>query len=230
VRPAALPSWSSLRGFLFDVDGTLYDQRPLRLRMGLEWARFALGHGRAALEVGRSIVAFRRTREDLRALGRPLARLEDLQYVQAARRAGTDEVRLRAVVDEWIFSRPLRHLPRCRRPGVTELFRSLRGRGLPVGIVSDYPARTKLEALGLAEHVSVTVCATDDEVNAFKPHPGGLEHACRRLGLRPEEVLYVGDRPEVDAAGAAALAMPCVILGRRGTFSTFLELGRSLGG
>ena len=63
MSTAPPPAWSSLRGFLFDVDGTLYDQRALRLLMGLEWARFALGHPRPALEVGRAIVAFRRARE-----------------------------------------------------------------------------------------------------------------------------------------------------------------------
>jgi FMN phosphatase YigB (HAD superfamily) len=214
--PAPPPSWSTLRGVLFDVDGTLYDQRPLRLLMALEWARFAVGHGRAALEVGRSIAAFRRTREDLRALGRPAERLQDLQYAQAARRAGVDEARMRAVVDEWILSRPLRHLRRCRRTGADELFRRLRERGLAVGVVSDYPSPRKLESLGLAAHVSVTVCATDAEVNAFKPHPAGLARACQAWGMAPHEVLYVGDRPDVDEASAAALGMACVILGRDG--------------
>ena len=224
---APSPPWSGLRGVLFDVDGTLYDQRALRLLMGLEWALFALGHGRAALEVWRGVMAFRRTREELRGLGRPAGRLEELQYARAAREVGTDEARLRAVVEEWIFRRPLRHLRRCRRPGADELFRLLRARGLAVGVVSDYPGRSKLDALGLAEHVSLTVCATDDEVNAFKPHPGGLAHACRAWSLRPQEVLYVGDRPDVDAAGAAALGMPCVILGRHASFH---ELRKTLGG
>jgi HAD superfamily hydrolase (TIGR01549 family) len=227
VSPAPAPSWSSLRGFLFDVDGTLYDQRPLRLLMALELARFALGHGRVALEAGRAIVAFRRTREDLRARGRPNESLQELQYTEAARRAGVDEARLRDVVEEWIFRRPLRHLRRCRRDGVEELFRLLRQRGLAVGVVSDYPCPPKLQALGLAEHVSVTVCATDPEVNAFKPHPAGLAHACRTWGMRPEEVLYVGDRPEVDGASAAAAGMPCLILGRGA--AGFRELARMLG-
>jgi HAD superfamily hydrolase (TIGR01549 family) len=209
---------SPLRGVLFDVDGTLYDQRGLRLLMAVEWAGFALGHGRRALEVSKYILCFRRAREKLRALGQPAARLEDVQYAAAARAAGADEARLRSVIEEWIFDRPLRHLRRCRRAGVAELFQSLRRRGLEVGVVSDYPARPKLLALGLAEHVSLAVCTTDAEVNAFKPHPAGLAHACRTWGLRPEEVVYVGDRPDVDAAAAAAIGMACVIVGRSSSF------------
>ncbi len=218
---------SPLRGVLFDVDGTLYDQRALRLLMAVEWAGFALGHGRHALEVSKCILCFRRAREELRGLGQPAARLEDVQYAAAARAAGADEARLRSIVEEWIFDRPLRHLRRCRRAGVAELFQSLRKRGLEVGVVSDYPARPKLLALGLAEHVSLAVCTTDAEVNAFKPHPAGLAHACRSWGLRPEEVVYVGDRPDVDAAAAAAIGMPCVILGRS---SSFGDLTRTLEG
>ena len=65
---------------------------------------------------------------------------------------------------------------------------------------------------GVADRMSVALCATDPEINAFKPYPKGFLHACTLWGLRPEEVLYVGDRPEVDAVGALNAGMPCVIL------------------
>src|SRR5215813_14173505 len=73
----------------------------------------------------------------------------------------------------------------------------------------------KLKSLGVADRMSVALCATDPEINAFKPHPTGFLHACALWGLRPEEVLYVGDRPEVDAVGALNAGMPCVILSQR---------------
>ncbi len=31
--------------------------------------------------------------------------------------------------------------------------------------------------------------------------------------MAPGDVLFVGDRPDVDAAGASAAGMPCVIIG-----------------
>jgi phosphoglycolate phosphatase-like HAD superfamily hydrolase len=219
--------WVEVRGVLFDVDGTLYDQRRLRLLMAADLARFALVKGTGALEVWRAILCFRRTREELRALGRPPGSLAELQYAEAARRVGLPEVRLRAIIEEWMLGRPLRHLAGCRRPGAAELLHSLRRRGLSVGVFSDYPADSKLSALGLAEYVSVSMCATDGEVNAFKPHPRGLACACEKWGLRPAEVLYVGDRADVDAPAAAALGMPCAILGRWGSFE---DLRRTLGG
>jgi FMN phosphatase YigB (HAD superfamily) len=239
-RPT-LPPWPDLRAVLFDLDGTLYDQRRLRVLMALELLALAAASPRRAPRVWKSIASFRHAREELRALGQPTAQLETLQYTEAARRAHTDEAAMRAVVEEWIFRRPLRHLPRCRRRGLREHLRFLRERGLSVGIFSDYPGRDKLLALGVAEHVSLVVCATDAAVNAFKPHPRGLTHACGAWGLRPEQVLYVGDRPDVDAPPAAALGMPCAIVGvsfRDGRsaappffgFSSFAELTRALGG
>jgi putative hydrolase of the HAD superfamily len=51
------------------------------------------------------------------------------------------------------------------------------------------------------------------DVNAFKPHPRGFLAAAERWGLAPDSILYVGDRPEVDAVGAAAAGMRCVVIG-----------------
>jgi FMN phosphatase YigB (HAD superfamily) len=106
-------------------------------------------------------------------------------------------------------------LRRCRRGGIEELLSSLASRGIPAGVFSDYPAREKLGALQLAEKIPLVACATDAEINAFKPHPRGFLWICERWGLGPAEVLYVGDRVEVDAQGAANAGMPCAILSRR---------------
>jgi FMN phosphatase YigB (HAD superfamily) len=106
-------------------------------------------------------------------------------------------------------------LRRCRRGGIERFLGYLASRGIPAGVFSDYPAREKLEALKLAEEISLVACATDAEINAFKPHPKGFVWSCERWGLEPSEVLYVGDRAEVDALGAANAGMPCAILSRK---------------
>jgi FMN phosphatase YigB (HAD superfamily) len=116
-------------------------------------------------------------------------------------------------VDEWIMRRPLRHLARVRRPGLPELLQLLVSRGLRVGALSDYPTDAKLRALGVAEYFSLGLCTTHPAINAFKPHPKGFRVACAHWALSPQEVLYVGDRPETDGAGAAAAGLRCVIVG-----------------
>jgi HAD superfamily hydrolase (TIGR01509 family) len=45
------------------------------------------------------------------------------------------------------------------------------------------------------------------EFGAAKPDAGIFHEACKRLGLRPCEVLHVGDHPHADVGGAAAAGL-----------------------
>lgn len=215
TSPGSAPT-TKLRAVLLDLDGTLYHQPPLRWRMLRELLLLPITT-LAPLEstrVWRRIKTYRHVREELRELGRPEESLDELQYEEPARRLGEPVELVRATVREWIEERPLKHLAPFVRAGAAELFADLRARGLEVGVFSDYPVGAKLAALGLRAHVTLELCATDRAINAFKPHPAGFLHACREWGMDPREVLYVGDRVEVDAAGAAAAGMECVICER----------------
>jgi len=183
--------------------------------MAVELALTPLRAPREAWRTLRRLRAFRRIREELREFGRPAEALEELQYREPARRLGETPQAIAAVVAEWIFSRPLRHLGSCRREGIEELLSELRARSVRLGVFSDYPAAQKLEALGLAEFFPLVLCATDPEINAFKPHPRGFQRACESWELEPAQVLYVGDRADVDGRGARAAGMDALILGRK---------------
>ena len=204
-----------IRAVLFDVDGTLYHQAPLRAAMAWELgvvpcARRGFEHARVTWQVLRS---FRRVRETLRAAGRPDTPLGELQFAETARRLQIDERLVRPIVEEWIFERPLRHVARFRRAGVGAALQRLDDLGVRAGVFSDYPAAGKLGALGISGAMGVQICATDLDVNAFKPHPRGFLAACERWGFSPAEVVYVGDRVDVDAAGAGAAGLACIIIG-----------------
>ena len=123
-----------------------------------------------------------------------------------------ETIEVRRIVEEWIYHRPLKYLKWCRRRGAGTFFADVQRRGIKIGVFSDYPAQEKLKALELDSYVHLVLCSTDKEINAFKPHPRGYLRACEQWGLQPHEVLYVGDRPEVDAKGAAAAGMPCIIV------------------
>jgi FMN phosphatase YigB (HAD superfamily) len=205
-----------IRAVLFDLDGTLYCQAPLRAAMAVELSSVPAWRGPAvARRTWHILRTFRRTREQLRAASNRTAALEELQYTAAAEKCGVDPDVVRGVVDEWMFRRPLRYLPAVRRRGSREALSGLRAQGVLVGVFSDYPTRAKLCALGLDALVSLQLCATDSEIDAFKPQPRGFLAACERWGIAPDRVAYVGDRPEVDAAGASAAGMACLIVGAR---------------
>jgi FMN phosphatase YigB (HAD superfamily) len=208
---------STERAVLFDVDGTLYHQGPLRAAMASElgvlpWLRHRPDD---VPRLWRVLRTFRRMREDLRAYDgeEPLA---VAQYTRTAAALGVTAALVEAAVEEWIFTRPLKYLPLVRRAGTAAALSACRAQGWRIGVFSDYPTAQKLRALALHDLVAVEVCATDEAVNAFKPDPRGFIHACRRLGVEPTRVVYVGDRPDVDAAGAAAAGLRTLIIGGDG--------------
>ncbi len=231
-----------LRAVLFDVDGTLYHQPSLRCFMALElctllWAQRSWHTARMALKALRT---FRHVREELRKLGEAKRALEVLQYQEALnclKGQRVPEETLRDLVQEWLIRRPLKYLPLCRRRGIESFLLFLVDCGISLGVFSDYPVEEKLQALSLTQYFSVKLCSTDIAINAFKPHPKGFLYACKIFGdLSPEEVLYIGDRFEIDAIGAKKSGMPCAIFAKQShkktisiqnnylTFSSFYEL------
>ena len=201
---------------LFDLDGTLYHQAALRAAMLAELGTVGC-IPRGAVRpprLWRVLKAFRRVREDLRLAEPGTIDLEAEQYRRTAELAGVSAGHVRLAVAEWIFRRPIKYMAVSRRRGVVEALGALRDRGIHVGVFSDYPTREKLAALGVRRFVTLEVCATDPAVNAFKPHARGFLHACAVWGIEPDRVAYVGDRPDVDAIGAANAGMRCLIVGR----------------
>jgi HAD superfamily hydrolase (TIGR01549 family) len=202
-----------IQALLFDLDGTLYRQRPLRALMALDLLTLAVKRPMTAPRCWRGLRAYRRAQETLRARPTTTACTSRDQIALASVRSGIPTTEIEQFVDEWIFERPLKYLQHCRPQGLDTLLEFLDRQNVRMGIFSDYPAESKLAALGLAGRFSPVLCATDPGVSAFKPHPRGFLVACERWGLEPREVLVVGDRLDVDAAGAAAAGMPCVIVG-----------------
>ncbi|MFE0194055.1 HAD family hydrolase [Streptomyces sp. NPDC059008] len=70
----------------------------------------------------------------------------------------------------------------------------------------------KLAALGIRARFEAVLCA--DELGHAKPAPEAFTGACEALGLAPEEVVYVGDRLDIDALGARDAGLTAVWLDR----------------
>ncbi|ARF57594.1 HAD family hydrolase [Streptomyces gilvosporeus] len=72
----------------------------------------------------------------------------------------------------------------------------------------------KLRALGIRGYFEAVLCS--DELGHAKPEPEAFAAACDALGLPPEEVVYVGDRLDIDALGARDAGLTGVWLDRNG--------------
>ena len=204
---------SAIEAVVFDVDGTLYDQSRLRRAMLLKLIRAYALRPLRSRQVARVIRAYRHAQEELRE-----STIDDPARQQAsvaARRTGMPTADVERITGRWLEREPLRVLARYRRAGLVETLAALRSDGVLLGIVSDYPADDKLTALGVRHFFDVVVSAQDPDVGAFKPNPRGLQVCLARLGVRAENALYVGDRPEIDAAAAQSSGMSCVIIGSR---------------
>ena len=197
----------SFKAVLFDVDGTLYDQPKLRRKMAVELGLYYAFRPHRFSEV-KILSKFRHLREEY--FEREESNLAEAQFEWAAKDLRIPSARVRTVVEEWLYRRPLAHLRECRPPGLGELFNRLRQQGLKIGVFSDYPVHEKLAALGLEADASA--CATDNYVNRLKPNPAGLQHIVKLLNVHPSECLHIGDREDRDAICAERLGCDSLIL------------------
>lgn len=196
ASPASSFRWDDIQLAVFDVDGTLYRQSTLRLRMGRDMLLQALAT-RSWTHV-KVLSRYRRLREDLGDA--ETDGFDPLLVSQTADATNCSPETVQAIVAEWMERRPLRYMERCRYDGLLELFAGLRSAGKRIGVLSDYPVVDKLAALGLAaDHVA---CAGDEDVGILKPHPRGLQHLIGMAGVGPSQTVLIGDRVERDGYAA----------------------------
>ena len=219
---AAPIDWDTVDLVVFDVDGTLYDQRRLRIAMLGTLAMAALRTGDA--RTLRTIRAYRRVREELGSSS--TGPFRDREYGLTAERAGVSPRFVMQVVDEWMHRRPLPLLAGAAVPGGAAVFAALAARGTAIGILSDYPAAAKLDAMGLhADHV---VCATDPDIDRLKPDPAGMGRLLDRAGISPRRAVMIGDRIDRDVEVARRSGMRALLRSRRpvkglATFATYAD-------
>ena len=215
-----LLNWNDIDLVVFDVDGTLYDQR--RLRLAMLRRLLAVTWRTRSLDTLLTLRTFRQVRE---ALGdRPQADFMRLQYARTAARHHKTEDEVRALTREWMERQPLPLLAGCRYPHLDALFAGLRGAGKRIAVFSDYPALDKLAALGL--QAAPVVCATDAAVARLKPDPAGLLDILRQTGVDARRALMIGDRFDRDAVAASRAGMRALIRSGRphpdhGTFRAY---------
>jgi len=93
-------------------------------------------------------------------------------------------------------------------PNADYVLLKLKDKGIKLGIVTDAPklkAWIRLASMKLTNYFDVVV--TFEDTKQHKPSKLPFEAALRKLKLKPQECLMVGDWPERDIKGAKALGM-----------------------
>ena len=95
-------------------------------------------------------------------------------------------------------------------PGIRPMLEVLRGRGIGLGILSNWDSRLKvtLGKLGLLDLFDQLVVS--NEVGFEKPHAAIFEEAIEKSGCDPDNILHVGDSLEADILPAVELGLTAI--------------------
>lgn len=91
-----------------------------------------------------------------------------------------------------------------------------RARGVPMGVLSNWDHRLTplLDRLGLSPYFQLQIVSALEGVE--KPDPRIFQLALERVGLRPDQVMYVGDHAHLDLDPARALGIQAYLIDRPG--------------
>jgi phosphoglycolate phosphatase len=186
-----MADFSAIRALAFDLDGTLVDSAP-GLAAGIDLALAEMGLPQA----GEARV------------GTWIGNGADVLVQRALRWAELDATpeycsRLRERFDHF-YAQTVDSGSRLF-PQVKETLARLAAQGYPMALVTNKPTpfvAPLLAALGIGEYFSLVIGG--DDVTQKKPHPAPLYLVLGKLGLRANELLFIGDsRNDIQAAQGA---------------------------
>jgi HAD superfamily hydrolase (TIGR01549 family) len=214
-------SVESIRGVIFDFDGTLYNSKHFPLHL------ICAGPADIFLVRAERLVRARFVGSDYGSA--------EAYYREFFTELSRPARRPPAFVKSWYLEKYIPRMTqilkkyyRCR-PGTPELFKALRtagnvaGKPIPFTVYSDYPYTSgRLAAIGIDASLPNVIYGPED-FGAQKPAPRPFLTIAAALGCAPAEILVVGDRDETDGAGAAAAGMGFVKIGDDGDWTEFCE-------
>lgn len=183
------------KGFIFDVDGTLYDQRSMRIKMLFRLIFFYIFHLRAVKEL-LAVYLFRKCREKEKYR---TYSMEDL-YSVVADRLNMKAEAVSFSIQKWMFGVPLEIIGESSYGEVIAFAKEMHQMGKKVIIYSDYPALEKLSALEMPyDHVFVS---GKENLSELKPSRIAMEYILHDTGFSADDLMYIGDRNEKDGVSA----------------------------
>ncbi|MGP8072435.1 MAG: HAD family hydrolase [Thermoplasmata archaeon] len=205
---------TKIRAVLFDVGGTLVDERDfsgwadIARRLFLQLDTDNLAHAYSEVELEFDAHPPDGTQE------RRLARFWHAVLSRAAERELEPEVGLKFLRLRMPDERPIRLYSDVRRC-LDTLAAQKRHLGIVSNSSSEASLRRLLDRVGVLRYFERIVSSGTEGV--AKPDPAIFHRATERLQVEPQETLYVGNLPWTDARGAMAAGLHSVWLNRDGT-------------
>lgn len=202
---------NGIRAICFDIDGTFYPKWKMDIRL----FKASIFH-----------LPFARRYNNSRKMIRALDGLNDapvLSYDEISKRGAMlclgddlpDSQRKFRDKEKHIFHDYYLKAYRNIEPAknVLDALSIARDEGMRMAALSDFPIGVKLKAMGIDEYMDFAI--SSEELGHFKPSMTPFRVLCEKLGIRPEEILYVGDSYRKDIIGANNAGMhTCLIFSK----------------
>lgn len=188
--------------YVFDVDGTLYFQRKVRMIMVKRLLSYYAFH---PLKIKDLFII-----KEFRAL-REKAQSADTLYIDTARKYGVSKERVEEVINKWIYKNPIDAVSCSKDEKLLCAIKKLKNSGKKIVIWSDYFADDKLEALGVEADAVYTADDSDRHIE-LKPSDAALKLIMNDFSVSNDQVLMIGDRLEKDGYAAKSAGVDYIIL------------------
>ena len=204
---------SDIRAFIFDVDGTLYQHKKLRRLIYKKMLNNLFYHPLKGFESVISVLSYRRALEKLRTINFGDTPLKEMQFKIASNISLINENRIKEHVRRWMKCEPLNFLEYVKYPDLDIFLRKAKRNGFKLAVFSDYPVEKKIEYLGYKDIFDIEISSQDSFINKLKPDPTGIEYIVKYLNLKKNEIIYIGDRYDIDTTTAHNAGVKCIIIG-----------------
>lgn len=206
-----------IKAIAFDIDGTLYKNSSL--------------YSKAVLYYLRNISIFKNfnsVRKEMHAYSEPVSDFRKVQAKKMALKLHCSDDKAEKLIDDIAYKgleETFTKVKPCK--GAKELFETIKANNLKIGILSDFPPEQKGDLWGLKSYCDV-ILGTED-VGALKPSPVSFIKLADKLGVKPEEILYVGNSKKYDVGGSKRAGMKSALFTsstkeRRGKNSNSAEI------
>ncbi|HKM22742.1 MAG TPA: HAD family hydrolase [Lachnospiraceae bacterium] len=203
------------KALIFDLDGTLYFQTKLRLMMALRLGGYYISHFWKLKDLF-ILKKFREVREQWDEIQTTTTvSLDEAQYRYIATKMNVSPEHVRAVIEEWMYEKPLSTLTECRDEALVDFINAIHEKGISVMIYSDYPVTDKLRALDI--QADKTYSALDENIMSLKPDPKGLQIIMSDNQYKPSDIIMIGDRMSKDGQAAVNAGVDYIILDKSAT-------------
>lgn len=190
--------WENIDNYIFDVDGTLYSQNKVRLRMffkliGFYFIRFY------KIKEFYALYFFRKLREKKEYSDYTVDKLFEV----VGKRINLDSSIVKSVINKWMFNEPLVLLKKYKYKNVIDYINEQQRLGKKIIIYSDYPAIDKLESMGVSFDY-LFVSGEKGLVNQ-KPSIAAMKKILKDTNIDSDKTVYIGDRDDRDKISAESV-------------------------